>query len=128
MLLQKRDVFAVYPFFAALARDRPIPSSWELLVSILPWMSATRSGVWTYYEATSPEQQNAIYNSLIRDKTFNFLAEKYRFGMENWRTEGGLIGLDRWLDENEKHIHQLLIDMVTTDEEALNSFPSDSTD
>jgi len=118
-LLQNEDILGLHRLFIALGIDRQLPDSCLIFSSVLTWISATRSGAWTYYEATSPTKQQALLDSLTNHQTLKFLAEQYQFGMENWQTENALNDLDRRLDQNEKRIHQLLIEAVKEDEETL---------
>ena len=114
-LFQKKDVFGLSRLFHALATKGEIPHSCTLFNAVLHWVSNTRSGTWTYYESTSLHLQQAVYESLVLSQELNFLADRYRFGMENWQTKHCLNDLDSWLESNEKTIHQCLLDLVSLD-------------
>jgi len=118
-LLLNEDILGLHLLFIALGYDRQLSDSCLLFSSVLSWISARRSGVWTYYEATSPDKQQDLLKKLTQHATLNFLAERYQYGMENWHTENALNDLEHWLDKNEKRIHQILVEILKDDEEAL---------
>jgi hypothetical protein len=70
-------------------------------VEALAWFAqATRSGVWTYFEATMPERQQAMYEALVKFGPHGF-AERYQFGMHRWRDSSAIAPLDFWIESND---------------------------
>jgi hypothetical protein len=68
------------------------------LVERLAWFAqATRSGVWTYFEATPPLVQQGMLASLQEDASRPRFAEQYRMGIRHWREPPALEPVDAWM-------------------------------
>lgn len=91
--------------------DYGLPRPFFLIVESLVWFAqAERSGVWTYFEATSAPRQQAMLEALTAGAPAGF-AQAYAKGVSGWRDEAGMAGVDRWLsardDENNRWLWQL---------------------
>ena len=75
-------------------------------------MSSTRSGVWTYYEATSEALQSQISNATRLYPELNAISEYFDQGMRTWNSEDEIGQVDRWLDANEVQIHASLMNFA----------------
>lgn len=68
----------------------------------LAWFAqGTRSGAWTYFEATPPARQHAMLSILRHDTHHADFSAQYAFGMENWKEPSSMKALDEWLDAND---------------------------
>jgi len=73
-----------------------------LFVEDLLWFwQSTRSGAWTYFEATPPDRQDALQIALEADGPPDW-TRKYAFGRENWRHIGEMRVLDRWMSDQDR--------------------------
>jgi hypothetical protein len=61
-----------------------------------------RSGVFTYFEATPAERQQAMLRALQEESAPEGFAEHYRAGVEAWRDPTQSAVLDRWIDRNDE--------------------------
>lgn len=86
-------------------RDEPTygyPEPVFVFVESLVWFSqASRSGVWTYFEATPRIRQDAMLDALRRHAPPEF-ATNYSFGMKNWSDELKIIVVDKWIEDHEE--------------------------
>ena len=74
-----------------------------VFVEGLNWFAqAVRSGVVTYFEATSPERQAAMYAGLQRMNAPTGFVKQYRMGMEHHDDAAAMARLDQWHDENDE--------------------------
>ena len=72
-----------------------------MFVEGLCWFAqATRSGVWTYYEATPAPRQAAMLEALEASAPAGFAA-RYRTGMRDWMNESEMEKLDSWMKDHD---------------------------
>ena len=89
------------PSFDQRQRTYGLPLALFLFVEDLEWFAqATRSGAWTYFEATSVERQEALSTLLAAEAPTGW-ADQYAFGMECWRDAGKMQLLDHWMAEQD---------------------------
>jgi hypothetical protein len=76
-----------------------LPPCFFVVAEGLLWFAqAWRSGVWTYFEATPPQRQQAMYEALLQFGPEEF-AQRYQFGMRHWRETQEIAPLDSWMKE-----------------------------
>ena len=89
----------------------PIPAF--VFVEALTWFAqANRSGVWTYFEATTIERQEAMLSALQLFGAPSF-AEKYQFGIANWQDIKEMKTLDCWMAETDNICTVWLRELLT---------------
>jgi hypothetical protein len=76
------------------------------------WMSSTRSGVWTYYEATSEALQSQISGALGHYPELHAVSEYFDRGMRMWKSESEIGQVDAWLDLHERQLHASLMQVA----------------
>lgn len=118
-----RDEIAL-AWLIGLLRDRSalhgngrthLPAPLFAAVEALAWFAqATRSGVWTYFEATAPALKAAILEYL-REQGPDGLADQYETGMRHWRDQDRMAVLDDWMDAHERANTDWLWDLLTRD-------------
>jgi hypothetical protein len=92
------------------------------IVERLSWFAqGTRSGAWTYFEATPPERQRAMLAVLEQDEAHPDFAAQYAFGMNNWRDAPILRPLDKWLDDNDELNNDLIWKIISANRELIQS-------
>jgi hypothetical protein len=90
------------PGFRAEAPDYGLPMPAFTFVECLLWFAqAVRSGVWTYFEATPTNRQQALLGALERLAPSGF-AKRYAFGCQFWRDEMKMKELDQWMDSHDE--------------------------
>jgi hypothetical protein len=89
-----------------------LPSPVFVYVETLGWFAqASRSGVWTYYEATPAGRQEAMRQALAAWAPLGY-AQRYAFGMHHWTDERQMEELDRWIRSNEALCNEWLLDHI----------------
>ena len=85
-----------------------------VFIECLLWFAkGLRSGVWTYYEATSPKRQEAMIEGLriVAPRDFS---NYYALGMKDWEDEDRIKAVDKWIhsqdEENQKYLWRLVTD------------------
>jgi hypothetical protein len=89
-------------------------------------MSSTRSGVWTYYEATSEALQSQISSALGHYPELHAVSEYFDRGMRTWKSEQEISQVDKWLDSHERQLHVSLMQVAREEKtlvEKLNGEP-----
>ncbi len=109
------SVFDLWQVLTALERHVSLPEGSWLFCRLVEWMSSTRSGVWTYFEATSEVLQSRISNAVRRHPELRTVSEYFDLGMRTWKSQAEIAQVDEWLDSHETQIHASL--MQTTREE-----------
>jgi hypothetical protein len=100
-LVMLQGILATPPHFDSALSGYGLPTHFFAVVEGLAWFAQScRSGVWTYFEATSPERQQAMYDALVKCGPKDF-AERYQFGMHHWRDSGEIAPLDFWMKSND---------------------------
>jgi hypothetical protein len=90
----------------------PIPA-FVFVEALTWWAQASRSGAWTYFEATVSQRQKEMLAAL-RTHAPEGYAEWYAFGMEHWKSPEKMKPLDSWMESNDeaatdwlrKHVRQ----------------------
>ena len=86
----------------------------------LAWFAqGTRSGVWTYFEATPLARQHAMLSILRRDSHHTEFSSQYAFGMENWRVPSSMRLLDAWLDANDGRNNAICWQIISSQPELI---------
>lgn len=81
----------------------------------LAWFAqGTRSGAWTYFEATPPERQHAMLSVLRRDFDHADFSAQYAFGMDNWQVPTSMKALDAWLDANDERNNAICWQIISS--------------
>jgi hypothetical protein len=66
-LVVLQGILTTPPHFDSHQPDYGLPSHFFVVVEGLAWFAqACRSGVWTYFEATPPQRQQAMYEALLQ--------------------------------------------------------------
>jgi hypothetical protein len=105
--------------FNATSPDYGLPPFAFLFAETLLWFAqAARSGVWTYYEATSPARQGAMLIALRQAAPPEF-ALWYERGMHDWRDETRIAAVDDWIEANDDVAHEWLRALVKRSRETL---------
>ncbi len=88
----------------------------------LTWFSqAIRSGVWTYYEATPIERQEAMFAALQIHAPIEF-SKQYKYGIEHWKDVERIESLDSWIEDNEFMCNEWLFDLLLKNRHELSTF------
>ena len=105
--------------FNAALRDYGLPRFAFLFAETLLWFAqAQRSGVWTYYEATPQDRQDAMASAL-REAAPEEFASWYERGMREWQDETRIAALDTWMQAHDDAAHQWLRALLETSRDAL---------
>ena len=107
-----KNVFDLWSLLTTLERHVPLPQKSWLFCRLLEWMSSTRSGVWTYYEATSETAQSHISSVIQHYPELGSFSEYYDRGMMTWTSEQEIGHVDRWIDSHEAQIHSSLMQLA----------------
>jgi hypothetical protein len=100
-LVELQGIFWGWSGLAAHHPQYGLPVPVFIFIESLNWFSqAIRSGVWSYFEVTPIERQEAMYAELQCLAPTGF-AEQYRQGIKHWRDQAKMKNLDRWVSENE---------------------------
>jgi hypothetical protein len=85
------------PEYDCTAGDLGLPEPAFLLMECSQWMAQSlRSGVWTYYEATPLNRQNACLK-VIQNYAPAEWADMYSRGMADWRSDKTMKLIDDWM-------------------------------
>lgn len=103
------SVLDLWSLLTTLERHFSLPERSWLFCRLVEWMSSTRSGVWTYYEATSEALQGQISSAIRRYPELHAISEYYDCGMRTWRSEQEVGQVDQWLDAHEGQLHASLM-------------------
>jgi hypothetical protein len=99
-----------------------LPDQAFCLVERLAWFAqGTRSGAWTYFEATPLARQSAMLSALSADALHPDFAEQYNFGVHEWRVPSRSAMLDRWLDANDDLNKRIAWQTVAANRELLQA-------
>jgi hypothetical protein len=112
------SVFDLWALLTTLERRVSLPERSWLVCRLVEWMSATRSGVRTYHEATSAAAQSRVSAAVRHYPQLLSVSEYYDRGMRTWKSEQEIGEVDRWIDSHEGQIHSSLMQMAR-DERAL---------
>ena len=78
-------------------------------------MSSTRSGVWTFYKATSETFQSEISGAIRRYPDLQAASVYFDLGMRTWRSEHEIGKVDAWTDAHEEQAHASLMKLARED-------------
>jgi hypothetical protein len=102
------ELSAILWGWSGVQRDEPaygFPEPIFIFVECLAWFAQSiRSGVWTYFEATPPERQSAMFGALKRYAPPGY-AEAYAKGSREWQNESEWPNLAKWMVYNDKEAH-----------------------
>jgi hypothetical protein len=85
-----------------------------VVVETLQWFAqGSRSGVWTYFEATPPQRQQAMTDALQKLGAHE-LARRYHYGIAQWRDPAAIAELDVWMRAQDEVAHQWLRALLRT--------------
>jgi len=113
-----QSVFDLWSLLTTLEVHVSLPERSWLFCRLVEWMSSTRSGVWTYYEATSEALQSQISSAIRRYPELHVISEYFDRGMRTWKSEQEIGHVDQWLDSHEGQLHASLM-QVAQEEKAL---------
>jgi len=98
-LAMLQGILTTAPSFDLRQPDYGLAPPFFVVVEGLAWFAqAWRSGVWTYFEATPPARQQAMYEALLDLAPAEF-AQRYQVGMSHWRNTRSMEPLDAWMKE-----------------------------
>ena len=101
---------------------RGLPEPLFLFSEVLHWTACSfRSGVWTYYEATSIKRQQAVLERLLKSGPHG-LARQYHEGMRSWQDKAKMAVLDTWLGNNEEEINRWLHDLLSSNRAVVHEY------
>jgi hypothetical protein len=105
--------------FMATSPDYGLPQSAFLFIETLLWFAqGIRSGIWTFYEATSQTRQDAMAAAL-REAGPEEFASWYERGMHDWRDETQIGAVDNWIEANDEVANHWLRGLVRRSRETL---------
>ena len=104
-IYEGESVFDLWMLLTTLERHASLPERSWLVCRLVEWMSSTRSGVWTYYEATSEAAQSRVSAAIRHYPELGSVSEHYDREMRNWKSEQEIRKVDRWIDSHEGQIH-----------------------
>ena len=107
-----QSAFDLWSLLTTLERHVSLPERSWLFCRLVEWMSSTRSGVWTYYEATSEALQSQISGAIRRYPEFHAISEYFDRGMKTGTSEREIGQVDQWLDSHEGQIHASLMQLA----------------
>ena len=113
-----QSVFDLWSLLITLEGHVSLPERSWLFCRLVEWMSCTRSGVSTYYEATSEAMQSQISSAIRRYPELHAISEYFDRGMTTWKSEQEMGQVDQWLDSHEGQLHASLM-QVAREEKAL---------
>jgi hypothetical protein len=111
-LVQVSALLCATDRFSPDESDYGLPEPLFVFVEALLWFAqSSRSGAWTYYEATPTTRQEAMFRALeaIADRT---LAHRYAEGMKSWRYAGAMRTLDDWIRNHDDEATTWLCGLV----------------
>jgi hypothetical protein len=110
-LYAQRDLHTLYQVISVLGDHRSLREEFWLFCRLLEWEGAPRSGVWQYYECVAPDTYERVANILAR-LGLTQIDEPYRSGAATWRGPAAAGGVDRWIDDHEDEVQQVLFDLI----------------
>jgi len=113
-----QGVFDLWSLLTTLEGHASLPERSWLFCRLVEWMSSTRSGVWTWYEATSDALQSQISSAVRCYPELHAISEYFDRGMKTWKSEQEIGQVDQWLDSHEGQLHSSLM-QVAREEKAL---------
>lgn len=110
--------------FSLTATDYGLPQFAFVFVETLHWEAqATRSGVWTYYEATPVARQD-LMKIALQATAPESLAEWYERGASDWKDEDKIAAVDDWIEKNDESIHEWLHSYAVKNRDAILALSS----
>jgi hypothetical protein len=107
------------PQFKGTLGNYGLPQFAFLFAETLLWFAqANRSGVGTYYEATSRARQDAMAAALWEAGPEEF-ASWYERGMHDWSDENRITAVDTWMMANDEAANEWLRTLVRRNREIL---------
>jgi hypothetical protein len=79
--------------------------------SLICFSQSIRSGAWTFYEATPPARQEAMFREL-KEHAPEELAAQYARGMKDWRNRSKIARVDQWIRAREDVCHHWFWDLL----------------
>src|SRR6266516_2329409 len=107
-----QSVFDLWSLLTTLERHVSLPERSWLFCRLIEWMSSTRSGVWTYYDATSEALQSQLSSAIRRYPELHAMSEYFDRGMRTWKSEQEIGQVDQWLDSHEGQLHASLMQVA----------------
>src|SRR5688572_24506130 len=107
-------MFDLHGVIDVVSKQRQLPRQFWLFQRLRAWVASTRSGIWTYYESTSPQDCEEIAGAMERFGLLD-VAAKYRSGMQAWPQPGGCDALDRWIDDNWSTLEATAFQLIAND-------------
>ena len=120
-LYNGHSAFDLWQLLTTIEVRTKLPQKSWLFCRVVEWMSSTRSGVWTYHEATEIGAQQAILSSLKSEPLLAELCPRYEIGMKSWSSEGALDEVDRWIDQHEGSVHESLMQNARSEMESITT-------
>jgi hypothetical protein len=111
-LAQVSSLLGATDRFSSSESDYGLPEPLFVFVEGLLWLAqSSRSGAWTYYEATPTTRQEAMFRALgpCADK---MLARCYADGMHGWRDPDVMRAIDDWVRNHHDEIAAWLRGLV----------------
>jgi hypothetical protein len=113
-LVELQGLLLLVPGYDGSQPARGLAPHFFVVVEALQWFAQTsRSGVWTYFEATPPQRQQAMVDALT-SLGADELARRYRFGIERWRDPTAIAELEAWMEATDEATHQWLRTLLRT--------------
>jgi hypothetical protein len=98
-----------------------LPKALFLFVESVSWFAqGLRSGMWTYFEAKSPMQQQEMLAAL-RDLAPAGFAEQYAIGMKVRTDAAQIAEVDEWLDQNDERNNAFLWQLLEQNREMIDA-------
>ena len=107
-LVELQGLLLVLPDYDVSQPALGLPPYFFVVVEALQWFAqGSRSGAWTYFEATPTQRQQAMTEAL-RQLGADELARWYRYGIEHWKDSSAIAELDHWMEATDAAAHQWL--------------------
>ena len=126
-----QSAFDLWSSLTTWERHVSLPERSWLFCRLMEWMSSTRSGVWTYYEATSDALQSRISSAIRGYPELHAISEYFDRGMRMWKSGHDLVQVDQWLDSHEGQLHASLMHVAREEQDLLvklNAKPASASD
>jgi len=117
-LYESKDIVALHGVIDVVCNNRELPEQFWLFRRLRTWYCSGRSGIWQYYESVPADELEKIARTI---EGFGLIeaAEKYRFGMKNWKAKGRCIELDRWIDNHWHELENMVFGLIAKNRDCL---------
>ena len=116
------SIYDLWSELSTIERHHSLPKGSWTFCRLVEWFSASRSGIWTYYEATPLSQQEQLVGELDAFLDLAGIARYYRLGMATWASEKEIQQIDKWIRQQEQTIESALIRLARGERELIENW------